>query len=118
MSAAVAIVDTDTLLREAARRLAAAAPVEKVILFGSRARGDHTADSDFDLCVILDDGIPPGLYTPITLWQQVADLGIPIQIVALRRGAFEAARRDIQSISYQIDRDGRVIYQRADALAP
>ena len=28
---------------------------EKVILFGSRARGDHRADSDIDLLIISDD---------------------------------------------------------------
>ncbi|WP_322514621.1 nucleotidyltransferase domain-containing protein [Rhodopseudomonas palustris] len=110
MHDAVADIAEDVRLREAVRRLVAAAPVEEIILFGSRARGDHTEDSDFDLCVILNDDIAPGAFTPVSLWEPISDLGLPIQIVPLRRGRFEAARRDPSTISFQIDREGRTIY--------
>jgi len=33
--------------------------LQSVPLFGSRARGDRSADSDFDLLVVLPDGPPP-----------------------------------------------------------
>jgi uncharacterized protein len=81
------------------------------------ARGDHAQDSDYDLCVILADDIAPGEFTPVTLWRVVSDLGLPIQIVPLRSSAFEAARRDAHSISHQIDRDGRILYERAEAAS-
>jgi hypothetical protein len=42
----------ETLIAEAGRRLAAAAPDATVILFGSRARGEGRSDSDLDLLVI------------------------------------------------------------------
>ncbi len=32
--------------------------LKKIILFGSRARGDHEPDSDYDLLVILDEISP------------------------------------------------------------
>ena len=32
---------------------------QRVILFGSRARGEATRDSDIDLLVVVDDDAPP-----------------------------------------------------------
>lgn len=111
--------DSEILLCAAAERLVTSAPVEKVILFGSRARGDHNSDSDFDLCVILDDHIPPGIYTPVSLWKIVSGIDLPIQITAIRRSVFEVAKRDVNSLSYEIEHDGRVIYETpAPALHP
>ena len=40
-------------VREFARRLAGRYPVQRVILFGSRARGTQRADSDADVAVLL-----------------------------------------------------------------
>ena len=39
---------------------------QRVILFGSRARGEATRDSDIDLLVIVDDDTPPfrATFTP------------------------------------------------------
>ena len=42
-----------TLAVEAARALRSALPVEQLVVFGSRARGDAEVDSDLDLLVLL-----------------------------------------------------------------
>jgi predicted nucleotidyltransferase len=47
----------EPLIEEAGRRLAAAAPGAKVILFGSHARGEARPDSDLDLLVIEPDEV-------------------------------------------------------------
>ena len=39
-------------LQEVIKRIVATANPEKIVLFGSRARGDHRPDSDFDFLVI------------------------------------------------------------------
>ncbi|WP_092040461.1 nucleotidyltransferase domain-containing protein [Methylobacterium pseudosasicola] len=102
-------------LAAAVERLCAIAPVERVILFGSRARGDHDDDSDWDLCVLLDDNIPPGRYTPVSLWQAVRDLGATIQVVPMRRSVFETSRNDINTLAHDVAADGIVLYDKVAA---
>ena len=48
------------LLQEIARRIRAMTTPERIILFGSYARGDAGADSDLDLLVIV-----PGVQAPL-----------------------------------------------------
>lgn len=98
-------------------RLRRVAPVERVILFGSRARGDHDDHSDWDLCVLLDDDIPSGRSTPVSLWAAVRDLGTSIQLVPMRRSVFEARRLDINALAHDVAEDGIVLYDKA-AEAP
>jgi len=104
-------------VRTAAERLAAATGAEAVVLFGSRARGDADEKSDWDLCVILPDDVEPGRHTPLTLWPLVSDLGIPLQVVAIRRAVFEEQRADVNSVSHDVARDGVAIIGRRDAHA-
>lgn len=103
-------------LAAAVARLRSVAPVERVILFGSRARGDHDSGSDWDLCVLLDDDIPPGVFTPSALWEAVRDVGLAIQVTPMRRGVFEARRTDINALAHDVALDGILLFDRtADA---
>ncbi len=99
-------------VEEAARRLARATEAESIILFGSRARGDWRDDSDWDLCVILPDGVAPGKFTPITLWPLVSGFGAPIQVYPIRRTIFNERRGDLNSLSHDVDRDGIVLFDK------
>ncbi len=105
-------------MRAAVDRLRAAAPVERVILFGSRARGDHDRDSDWDLCVLLPDGIPPGVYTPAALWNEVRDVGLAVQVVTMRASVFESTRSQVNALAHDVARDGIVLFDRASGPAP
>ncbi len=48
----------DPSLREMVRRLLAVGSPQKIILFGSRARGDARPDSDYDLLLIEPSDLP------------------------------------------------------------
>lgn len=118
MSDALAQDQLSPPLVAAVARLRAVAPVERVILFGSRARGDHDDDSDWDLCVLLEDDIPAGRYTPVSLWQAVRGLGASIQVVPMRRSVFETSRRDVNTLAHDVAADGIVLYDKAIAGQP
>ncbi len=47
-----------TIITDYARRIADAFPVEKVVLFGSYAKGSASEDSDVDLLVVMDHDGP------------------------------------------------------------
>ena len=49
---------TDELLEEMVRRIRAAGSPLKIVLFGSRARGDSRPDSDLDLLIIEESELP------------------------------------------------------------
>jgi len=60
----------------------AAAPGSKVILFGSRARGEERADSDLDLLVI-EPEVKSRRAEFVRLREALGDLGVPIDLVVL-----------------------------------
>lgn len=94
------------------RRIVAEENPQRVILFGSRARGEARADSDYDLMVVLDDDVPE------TQLRRSYVEGVDVlrcrpswlRDRAHIRGAFAAT----------ILREGQTIYARegADALMP
>ncbi len=49
---------TSQLLDEVVRRIKAVGSPRKIVLFGSRARGDNRPDSDLDLLVIEESDLP------------------------------------------------------------
>src|ERR1700743_2562029 len=74
--------ETD-LIDEAARRIAAVAPLAKGIFFGSRARGGGRPDSDLDLLVIEPDFARRGEEYG-RLRKELRGLGVAINLVIYR----------------------------------
>lgn len=63
-----AALDDPILTRFAAEvRAAYGDRLERIVLFGSRARGDHRPDSDYDVAVFIRE--------PGSLWQEIKALG-------------------------------------------
>ena len=116
MTAKTVSISTFPPLKLVVDRLARSTDAEMIILFGSRARGDAGAESDWDICVLLPDTIKPGQFTSVNLWPLVSGLGIAVQIYPIRQSVFLQKRNAINSVSHDIDRDGIILYQKPGSL--
>jgi HEPN domain-containing protein len=82
---------------------------QRVILFGSRARGEATRDSDIDLLVIVDDDTPPEKLT----WKAgyaAHRSGRAADVFPMRAGTFERTRAVVNTLAAEADADGIVVY--------
>jgi uncharacterized protein len=74
----------DSLIAEAGRRLAKAAPGAKVILFGSHARGEADARSDVDFLVV-EPSVDDEAWESVRLRRSLRDLRVPADIIVVSR---------------------------------
>jgi len=96
---------------EIVRRIVDAVEPERVILFGSAARGDAGPDSDLDLMVV-----KAGDYRTrpmaVRVRRAVGDAGRPIDVVVVRPDDLERFR-DTPGLVYRSAlREGQVVYER------
>ena len=103
-------VATNPDVNEMVRRIAERCHPQKIILFGSRARGDARGDSDFDLLIIAPSD-EPRWHRTIPIYGLLAGLGVPKDVVWWTPEEV-AEWRDVRShfISTAL-REGRVLYE-------
>jgi len=102
---------TEANLDEIVRRLSAAIDPDRIILFGSRARGDARPDSDFDLLVIKESNLKPHLRA-IPAYRALSGLAVPTDILWRTPQEIEDWRDVPAHITTQAIREGRVVYER------
>lgn len=84
---------------------------EEVWLFGSRARGTHGPDSDWDLMVVVPDEAPESRVDLVAVWSELRDLRrLRVEIIPIRRHEFEQARATRGELAEAVSREGRVLY--------
>lgn len=103
---------TDSNLARLVDRIVAKTAPEAIYLFGSRARGEARADSDYDLLVIVPDQKPKEFWSLKTLARIPRDPGIPADVVACRRSIFEQRKLQVGTLSYKAAHEGQLVYGR------
>jgi predicted nucleotidyltransferase len=98
------------LMEEIVRRIVATAHPEKVILFGSRARGDARPDSDIDLLVIADS-TEPRYRRPVPLYGVLSDILAPMDILVYTPTEVEEWSEVRQAFVTTAIREGRILYE-------
>jgi len=97
------------IIERCARALVDSAPAGSgVILFGSRARGDHRADSDVDFMVI-EPGECARMAEAARLARVLRPFRVPADVVVVSRNTFEAWKNTPSSIYFEAARHGKVM---------
>jgi predicted nucleotidyltransferase len=105
-------VTTPEVLDAMVRRIAERFSPEKIILFGSHARGDARPDSDIDLMVLFSELESPRKRA-VEIRTSLVDLVFPKDIVVSTTARFERYRNVVNTIYWPASREGRVLYERA-----
>ncbi len=85
---------------------------QRVILFGSTARGEAGADSDIDLLVVLDDDAPLEKLSAKAVYAARRGYTEPVDIIPCRASVLRDRARAVGSFAYIALRDGITIYER------
>jgi predicted nucleotidyltransferase len=101
----------DNPLEKAIDIIVKVADPDKIILFGSRARGDSKKDSDYDLCV-LKRNVEHRRKLAQKLYRSLYGVRIPVDIIVETSDDFENLKDDPFLIYKQISKDGVLIYEK------
>jgi predicted nucleotidyltransferase len=88
------------------------ARVRRIILFGSRARGDALADSDYDVLVVLDELAPAERHaTLVRLYGLLIGCGGVAEPWVMSEEEFEETRGVIGGLAYPAAKEGVPLYE-------
>ena len=81
----------------------------KIILFGSAIRGDMSPESDYDILVVMPDGVHRRK-TAQFLYRQPGTSGIPVDILVATQGDLDKHKDNIGLIYRTVLGEGKEIY--------
>lgn len=106
------MTDTEQILRAMVERIEGIARPERVILFGSRARGDARDNSDFDLLVIAESD-EPRYRRSAPLYAALADVPVEADVLVYTPAEVREWSGVPQAFVTTAIREGQVLYERA-----
>ena len=104
-------------IREVARRMGLAADAERVVLFGSHARGEAHENSDVDLMIIAESTLPR-FKRSRKLYKLLRPHPFAMDLVVYTPEEVARARTCPVSFVSMALREGKVLYERRDRGRP
>lgn len=83
---------------------------ERIILFGSVARGEAGADSDYDLMVIVPDDAPPERKKTRLAYDNLWGIGAAADVLVWTKSSFDSRLHLKASFPSAIQREGKLLY--------
>ena len=106
---------SEHLMREIVARIVRIAHPQRIILFGSRARGDARPDSDVDLLVITDSK-EPRYRRAVPLYGVLSDILVPMDIMVYSPEEVQEWSGVPQAFVTTAVREGKVLYEDSSRL--
>ena len=105
----IASTDLDNIFHSIVGRFAP----EKIILFGSYARGDATEQSDVDLMVVAQTDLPQRERFK-AIRRLLADFPVALDVYLKTPEEYERWRCVVNHVVYFADKYGKVVYERSN----
>lgn len=104
------ILEQDPKLAEMVQRLVAELKPERIYLFGSHARGQAAADSDYDLLVVIPTSGLPAHQRDQWAYRVLKGIGVAKDVLVWTRDEFESRSTVASSLPATVLREGRLLY--------
>jgi len=102
---------TPELLQEIVRRMLSTGQPERIVLFGSRARGDASSNSDLDLLVVEESSLPRYRRAPRYL-RALVGIFPAKDVIVWTPGEIDSWKNVPNAFINVALREGRVLYER------
>jgi predicted nucleotidyltransferase len=102
---------SNDLIADIVRRIVETAQPEKIILFGSRARGGARPNSDFDVLVIKESS-EPSYRRDAPLYVALADLPVEVDVLVYTPEEVAEWAQVPQALVTTATREGKTVYER------
>lgn len=102
-------MDKNKTIEEVVKRIIGAVRPDKIILFGSHARGEETPDSDVDLAVVVSGDIHRRK-TAQKIYMSLIGVGCSVDIVVLKPADLERYSDSPGVIIPEVLKEGKELY--------
>lgn len=103
-------MEQDMILEEAKQRLVLELKPSKVYLFGSRARGSASPDSDYDFYVVVPSGDERPFRRAQRAYRALRGMDISKDIVVATDDRFERMKGVVASLEHEVASEGVLLY--------
>jgi predicted nucleotidyltransferase len=105
------MVASDSVLEQVTTTLVAKLHPIRIILFGSRARGDSNDSSDYDFLIELDTTLKRP-YREIEVHRLFRERNWAMDVFVYTPAEVRANRDDVGTVVHMAEKEGRVLYER------